>query len=73
MYTERKTSMQYPQPFSVLSCLTGTNNLVSKNNFIKNVKRARGRHSEPAGHIFNFATFVKCFQAFLRQKPAIWI
>ena len=43
MYTERKTSMQYPQPFSGLSCLTGTNNLVSKNNFIKNVESTRGR------------------------------
>ena len=42
MYTERKISMQYPQPFSGLSCLTGTNNLVSKNNFIKNLERARG-------------------------------
>ena len=42
MYTERKTSMQYPQPFSGLSCLTGTNNLVSKNNFIKNTERGEG-------------------------------
>ena len=42
MYTERKICLQYPQQFSGLSWLTGTNNLVSKNNFIKNEERARG-------------------------------
>ena len=34
----KKTCLQYPQQFSGLSWLTGTNNLVSKNNFIENVE-----------------------------------